>query len=109
MAPLSLHLVNDGWHILWFPLYWFHCKFLWNNFSIDFDLSIDKLLQIYAIILGDLVILFRPYNMKIGHLLFLNLTYFHVKMGATSHKNKWRRLSKYYELQWIWQLSYQTK
>ena len=109
MAPLSLHLVNDGWHILWFPLYWFHWKFLWNNFSIDFDLSIDKLLQIYAIILGDLVILFRPYNMKIGHLLFLNLTYFHVKMGATSHKNKWRRLSKYYELQWIWQLSYQTK
>ena len=73
MALMSLQLINDNWHAFWFPLYWFHCKFLWNNFSIDFDLSkisIDELLQIYAIILGDLVISYRPYNMKIGHLLF---------------------------------------
>ena len=70
-----------------------------RNILQDEKRSRDKLLQIYAIVLGDLVILFRPYSMKTGHLLFLNLTYFHVKMGNTCHKNKWRRLSKYYELQ----------
>lgn len=33
----------------------------------------------YAILFGDLVISYRPYNVKFGHLLFLNLSYFHVK------------------------------